>query len=118
MDSGFGDDEAYSVYDKPWRQAASLGNALYRPTAAATTDYGNMDELMSTKRFVPDRGFAGADSAARRSGPVEFQQVNEGDKEEEDLFGVIGLLSEAKKASKRGSDADDRADRDKRRRRD
>ncbi|KAF2359393.1 SKI-interacting protein SKIP SNW domain [Trinorchestia longiramus] len=118
MDSGFGDDEAYSVYDKPWRQAGSLGNALYRPSASAADTFGGMDELMSTKRFVPDRGFSGADSSVSRSGPVEFQASGEGDKEEEDLFGVIGLLSEAKKASKRSTDADDRTDRDKRRRRD
>lgn len=67
---------------------------------------------------MPDRGFAGADSGSHRSGPVEFEQSGEGDKEEEDLFGVTSLLSEAKKASKRGSEADDRQDRDKRRRRD
>jgi len=56
-----------------------------------------------------------------RSGPVEFQEsmggAEGGDKEEEDLFGVIGLLSEAKKASKRGTDGDDRGG-EKRRRRD
>uniref|UniRef100_A0A6A7G2F8 Puff-specific protein Bx42-like n=2 Tax=Hirondellea gigas TaxID=1518452 RepID=A0A6A7G2F8_9CRUS len=124
MDSGFGDDEAYSVYDKPWRQGGSLSNALYRPSAAATENYGNMDELMATKRFVPDRGFAGSEGGTRRAGPVEFQQsggpgqADAGDKEEEDLFGVIGLLSEAKKASKRSTDDGDRGDRDKRRRRD
>lgn len=51
MDSGFGDDEAYSVYDKPWRQPGSLGNALYRPSASTTENYGNMDDLIATKRY-------------------------------------------------------------------
>lgn len=78
-------------------------------------DYVKLTTLLN--RFVPDRGFAGADGSTSRSGPVEFQASGAGDKEEEDLFGVIGLLSEAKKASKRSND-DDRADRDKRRRRD
>ncbi|KAK3093397.1 hypothetical protein FSP39_015058 [Pinctada imbricata] len=51
MDSGFGDEEAYNVYDKPWRQ----------------------------DQFVPDREFAGTDRSRRREGPVQFEQVEEED---------------------------------------
>lgn len=122
MDTGFGDEESYNVYDRPWRETGSLGSNLYRPTRAAETEYGaDLETLISTNRFVPDRGFSGADTNASRSGPVEFQRSGAGDeKDEDDLFGVIGLLSEAKKASKRNADGEDRSrdDRDKRRKRD
>ncbi|XP_047494373.1 puff-specific protein Bx42-like isoform X2 [Penaeus chinensis] len=122
MDTGFGDDESYNVYDRPWRENSNLGSNLYRPTRSAENEYGaDLETLMSTNRFVPDRGFSGADAGASRSGPVEFQRSGAGDeKEEDDLFGVIGLLTEAKKASKRNADGEDRGrdDRDKRRKRD
>lgn len=125
MDTGFGDDEAYNVYDAPWRDTGNLGSGIYRPTRTSENEYGaGLDQLMSTNRFVPDRGFSGADTSASRSGPVEFQRSGAADeKDEDDLFGVIGLLSEAKKASKRNADTEERGgggreDRDKRRKRD
>lgn len=122
MDSGFGDDESYNVYDRQWRGKSNLGSSLYRPTRTAENEYGaDLETLMSTNRFVADRGFSGADASANRTGPVEFQRSGAGDeKEEDDLFGVIGLLTEAKKASKRNADGEDRGrdDRDKRRKRD
>ncbi|XP_045584224.1 puff-specific protein Bx42 isoform X2 [Procambarus clarkii] len=121
MDTGFGDDEAYDVYDAPWRDTGNIGSNIYRPTRTAENDYGSgIEHLMSTNRFVPDRGFSGADSGTSRSGPVEFQRSGADEKDEDDLFGVIGLLSEAKKASKRNSNTEDRGrdDRDKRRKRD
>lgn len=58
-------------------------------------------------RFVPDKGFSGADAAARREGPVQFEK-----QEEEDPFGLGKFLDEAKRGHKRGSDAADR-DKDK-----
>ncbi|XP_068234705.1 puff-specific protein Bx42 [Palaemon carinicauda] len=122
MDSGFGDDEAYNVYDRPWQQGSNINSNIYRPTRNAESEYAaDLDQLLSTARFVPDRGFSGADTSASRSGPVEFQRSGVGDeKDDDDLFGVIGLLSEAKKATKRNPDGDDRGreDRDKRRKRD
>lgn len=52
MDSGFGDDEAYNVYDKPWRQDHSIGSNIYRPSKNADKDlYGDdLDNLMKTNR--------------------------------------------------------------------
>lgn len=121
MDAGFGDEEAYNVYDRPWRETSNMGSNIYRPTRGAENEYAaDLGQLLSTARFVPDRGFSGADTSASRSGPVEFQQSGVGDeKDEDDLFGVIGLLSEAKKATKRNPEGDDRGrdDRDKRRKR-
>ncbi|KAF4532865.1 hypothetical protein B566_EDAN001468 [Ephemera danica] len=111
MDSGYADDEAYNVYDKPWRDGGSMGQHLYRPSR-------NVDKDV----FVPDKEFSGTDrTAAARSGPVQFE------KDEEDPFGLDQFLTQAKRASKRPKDdrekrADDRDkrtdDRDKRRRKD
>ena len=51
MDSGFGDDEAYNVYDKPWRTDKDSAN-LYRPSRNKDKDtYGDdLDELIKTNR--------------------------------------------------------------------
>ncbi|XP_071449895.1 puff-specific protein Bx42 [Hetaerina americana] len=129
MDSGFGDDESYNVYDRPWREAGSLGQHLYRPTrnAGDRDAYGeDLEKLVKTSRFVPDKDFSGTDrsaAAASRSGPVQFE------KEEEDPFGLDQFLTQAKRAaSKRpkegggpsgsGFDKDRKDDKEKRRRKD
>lgn len=57
-------------------------------------------------RFVPDKGFTGADSSRRREGPVQFERH-----EEEDPFGLDKFLKEAKTGQKRGID-DSRSSRD------
>lgn len=101
MDSGYGDDEAYNVYDKPWREAGSLGTHLYRPSKAIDNEaYGaDLDKIVNTNRFVPDKEFSGTDRAAQsaRSGPVQFEK-------EEDPFGLDQFLNMAKKAPKRKDD--------------
>lgn len=52
MDSGFGDDEAYTVYDKPWRDEHTVANNIYRPSKKLDSDlYGDdLDTLMKNKR--------------------------------------------------------------------
>jgi len=54
--------------------------------------YGDdIEEIAKQKRFVPDKGFDGADpSAPRGSGPVQFEQ---------DIFGVDELLADVKRVS-------------------
>lgn len=98
MDTGYGDDEAYNVYDKPWRDVNSMGSHLYRPSKSIDQDlYGaDLDKVMNTNRFVPDKEFSGADrsSANARTGPVQFEK-------EEDPFGLDQFLNMAKKAPKR-----------------
>ncbi|SPP88549.1 puff-specific protein Bx42 [Drosophila guanche] len=106
MDSGYGDDEAYNVYDKPWRDANTLGNHIYRPSKQADSDNygGDLDAIVNTKRFVPDKQFSGASretAAAQRSGPVEFEK-------EEDPFGLDQFLNMAKKAPKRAEEKNER----------
>lgn len=53
MDSGFGDDEAYTVYDKPWRDEHTVANNIYRPSKKLDSDlYGDdLDTLMKNKRL-------------------------------------------------------------------
>jgi len=115
MDSGYGDEESYNVYDKPWREGGSLGQHIYRPSRNLDKDvYGDdLDKLIKTNRFVPDKEFSGTDRTATRSGPVQFE------KEEEDPFGLDQFLTQAKRASKRPKDDRDRRgeERDKRKRR-
>lgn len=111
MDSGYGDDEAYNVYDKPWRDANSLGSHLYRPTKSVDQDLygGDLDKIVNTNRFVPDKEFSGTDRSAQntRSGPVQFEK-------EEDPFGLDQFLNMAKKAPKRKDDkSQDHKDKDK-----
>ena len=56
MDSGFGDDEAYTVYDKPWRDEHTVANNIYRPSKKLDSDlYGDdLDTLMKNKRSDMD----------------------------------------------------------------
>ncbi|XP_061173930.1 SNW domain-containing protein 1-like [Saccostrea echinata] len=108
MDSGYGDEEAYNVYDQPWRKDHSqIANSIYRPSKNVDKEmYGDdLDTLMKSNRFVPDRGFAGTDRNARREGPVQFEQ------DEEDPFGLGQFLEQAKRGDKRNAD-DSRSSRD------
>lgn len=102
MDSGYGDDEAYTVYDKPWREGNSLASHLYRPSKQVDQDAygGDLDKIVSTNRFVPDKDFSGTDRTAQsgaRQGPVQFEK-------DEDIFGLDQFLTMAKKAPKRKED--------------
>ena len=78
MDQGFGEEDGYNVYDKPWRETESVANTIYRPSKNIEKDYGDeLQKALSTKRFVPDKGFEGADakgSGGRGEGPVAFEQ--------------------------------------------
>ncbi|XP_053553334.1 SNW domain-containing protein 1 [Bombina bombina] len=102
MDSGFagGEDEVYNVYDQPWRSSKEMAQNIYRPSKNVDKDmYGDdLDTLMKTNRFVPDKEFSGTDRRQRREGPVQF---------EEDPFGLDKFLEEAKQhgGSKRPSDS-------------
>ncbi|XP_010254001.1 PREDICTED: SNW/SKI-interacting protein-like [Nelumbo nucifera] len=102
MDSGFATDDQYNIYDKGLFTAQSTLSSLYRPKKDADADmYGGADEqlekIMKTDRFKPDRAFTGApESAAPRSGAVEFEKQAE----EADPFGLEQFLTEVKKGKK------------------
>ncbi|XP_026466314.1 puff-specific protein Bx42-like [Ctenocephalides felis] len=115
MDSGYGDDEQYNVYDKPWRDANSIGSHIYRPSKNIDQDNygGDLEKIVNTNRFVPDKDFSGVDRSgpsAPRSGPVQFER-------EEDPFGLDQFLNQAKRAPK-AQKPDEHNDDSKRRRRD
>lgn len=49
---GYGDDEGYNVYDKPWREGGSMANHLYRPSKNIDKDvYGeDLEKIVKTNR--------------------------------------------------------------------
>lgn len=64
MDSGFGDDEAYNVYDKAWRKDKDLASSIYRPSKNIDKDiYGDdLDKLLkgASGRSVQNVSYCGA----------------------------------------------------------
>ncbi|XP_072933881.1 puff-specific protein Bx42 [Epargyreus clarus] len=111
MDSGYGDDEAYTVYDKPWRNQDTVGAHIYRPSRHADSDNygGDLDSIVNTRRFVADKEFAGTSASNTRSGPVQFERDAPRDEPparsnqpeaDFDPFGLDRFLSEAKRADK------------------
>ena len=111
---------AYSLYDKPLFSTSSA-NTVYRPKKDQGDDFAGTEEdlkkLVNTERFVPDKGFQGADKAQKRSGPVEFEAA------QEDPFGLDQFMKEARQGkrphekSERSSRDDDDDERDSKRRR-
>ncbi|KAG0031854.1 mRNA splicing protein [Podila clonocystis] len=92
LDSGFKDDEAYSVYDKPMFTAT--GSSVYRPkrSGGGDDDVGTEDDIqraLASDRFGgaglsgASRGFRGAEGGRnmQREGPVAFER-------EADVFGL------------------------------
>jgi SNW domain-containing protein 1 len=76
-----------------------MAQNIYRPTRGNQDKdvYGDdLDSLVKTSRFVPDKEFSGTDHNSKREGPVQFEK-----QEEEDPFGLDKFLTEVKKASKR-----------------
>lgn len=55
LSQGYGDDEAYNVYDKPWRDGGSMANHIYRPSKNIDKDnYGGeeLEKAIRTNRYV------------------------------------------------------------------
>jgi len=104
LDSGYANDEAYNIYDKALFKGTSA-SILYRPKKNEET-FGteeNLDKLLSTNRFKPDKPFSGVGNNKpndSRSTPVEFEKD---EKDEEDPFGLNEFLKEAKTSRKKNS---------------
>ncbi|CAG5081895.1 Similar to Bx42: Puff-specific protein Bx42 (Drosophila melanogaster) [Cotesia congregata] len=111
IDTGYGPDDEYNVYEKPWKDSNTLASNIYRaPTNFDKDNYGEeLEKIFKTSRFVPDKEFTGTDRSAQRTGPVQFEK----DQEEEDPFGLDNFLRQAKRAST--DEKDRRDDREKRR---
>ncbi|GLC33946.1 hypothetical protein PLESTB_000821300 [Pleodorina starrii] len=104
MQSGFGADDSYNMYDKPL--FADRGGHLFKASRAAADeegDFGPSDAGPRTDRFRPDKGFEGAEpapggAAARGGGGgrLEFERQAAAAAEEADPFGLDQFLSEVK----------------------
>ncbi|KAK5822271.1 SKIP/SNW domain-containing protein [Linnemannia elongata] len=91
LNSGFKDDEAYSVYDKP--MFTHTGSSVYRPKRSGGEggdDVGNEDDIsraLESDRFgsagISGKGFRGTEGGRnmQRDGPVAFEK-------EADIFGL------------------------------
>ncbi|KAF9436594.1 mRNA splicing protein [Entomortierella beljakovae] len=90
LDSGFKDDESYSVYDKPMFMAG--GSNIYRPKRSGGNDdgVGNEDDIarsLASDRFgsagISAKGFKGTEGGRnmQRDGPVAFEK-------DDDIFGL------------------------------
>lgn len=103
MDSGLTGDDQYNIYDKGLFTAQPTLSTLYKPKKDADTDmYGGaedqLEKVMKTERFKPDKAFTGASerpSGSRRERPVEFDK-----QEENDPFGLELFLTEVKRGKK------------------
>jgi len=121
LDSGFGDEEDYNIYDKSLHNKEREA-ALYRAPKRDEELYGekiSMEKIINTNRFKPDRDFEGVDRTVPvepRSGPVQFEQdvepqlpedqdnEDQKDEKEEDVYGFDKYFTEAKTDGKtRGS---------------
>lgn len=102
MNTGFGAEDNYDIYDKPLLKGSSA-NML--ATHRAKTDdemHGGegaekeYEKLVKTDKFRPDKGFEGTEEGRKRprDEPVQFER------EEEDPFGLDQFLSDAKKGKK------------------
>eukprot|EP01039_Chlorochromonas_danica_P005445 gene5445-5993_t len=95
MDQGFGGEDDYNVYSRPLFDRGEAGS-IYRPKNVDGELYGGgegggggagaddqMDKLLNTSRFRPDKGFKGAEGGGRgqggRDAPVQFEKVDERD---------------------------------------
>lgn len=90
MDSGFGDDDDYNIYDKRLF-GGERERALYKAPKPEEGDlYGdatNIDDMASAKKFKPHKDFEGVDrsNANPRSGPVQYEK----DEENEEAYGLV-----------------------------
>jgi len=105
--SGFADDDAYNLYDRPLFHGASATAAIYkRGNVGGGNDeaFGGGTEdgigkALDNDRFglgVAKNGFEGAAEQELHDGPVQFE------KDTGDVFGVDEFLNEAKRGMKRG----------------
>ena len=112
LSGSFGDEESYSLYDKPLFHGSSAAAAIYKARGNITEgdeeQFGGGTEEGIGRALDNDRfglgqaqvGFEGAREQEVREGPVQFE------KDTTDVFGVDKFLDEAKSGRKRGLDTD------------
>lgn len=87
LSTGFGADDEYNTYSKPLFDRQGVTSAsIYRPTRGETEHNADesYDKLVkgATSKFVPAKGFAGAEggsdiSSGPRNAPVQFEKQKE-----------------------------------------
>lgn len=99
LDTGFGEEDTYNVYDKPWRENEGATSSIYRPSKNINKEYGDeFESSLSTKRFVPDKGFDGAERGQKREGgPVAFEQHQDANFDPFKIDDFLGNLKKAKR---------------------
>jgi len=96
LDQGFGEEDSYNIYSKPLF-GGSTANVLYRPRKGGEEDEEDVNKLLATSKFKPDKEFSGVDrskTSEPRNKPVEFEKT------EEDPFGLDEFLNIAKKSKR------------------
>ena len=94
LDSGFGEDDEYNLYDKRLF-GDERETALYRaPSRQDEELYGeaqSLEAIVNTDRFRPHKDFQGVDREVRqeRTGPVQYER----EKDEEEQFGLLDSVS-------------------------
>ena len=88
LSSGFGAEDEYNTYSQPMfgREGGASSSSIYRPTrdANAVDAHSQLERLKrgATNKFVPDKGFVGAEGGgamaggATRAAPVQFEKEN------------------------------------------
>lgn len=112
LSNSFGDEESYSLYDRPLFHGSSAAAAIYKARGNITEgneeSFGGGTEEGIGKALGNDRfglgqarvGFEGAQEQEVREGPVQFE------KDTGDVFGLNQFLDEAKSGRKRGLDTE------------
>ncbi|KAI0314651.1 pre-mRNA-processing protein 45 [Amylostereum chailletii] len=112
LSGSFGDDESYSLYDRPLFHGSTAAAAIYKARGnigeGNEESFGGGTEEGIGKALDNDRfglgqaqvGFEGARDQEIREGPVQFE------KDTSDVFGVDKFLDEAKSGRKRGLDTE------------
>ncbi|TRM59307.1 pre-mRNA-processing protein 45 [Schizophyllum amplum] len=112
LPGSFGDEENYSLYDRPLFHGSTAAAAIYkaRGNIGGENDdqFGGGTEEGIGKALEADRfglgptrvGFEGASEQEIREGPVQFE------KDTGDVFGVNQFLDDAKTGKKRGLDTE------------
>merc|ERR1719193_1680804 len=102
MQSGFGTNDSYNVYDKPMFNTKS--QAIYKPTTIPDLDTlrGGTGSQPDTSKFKAGREFQGA-SVSRGNAPVQFEKDND-----TDPFGIEEFLSKPTKQERKSSGKRDR----------
>mmetsp|Transcript_3308 Transcript_3308/g.3606 ORF Transcript_3308/g.3606 Transcript_3308/m.3606 type:complete len:439 (-) Transcript_3308:305-1621(-) len=101
MDSGFGHDDDYTVYDKPLFTDRTAASIYKNVREVADDEYTDSDKSRIDNLLArgPQKSLGGKeDKNSKYHKPVEFEKTEtKKAKSEEDLYGINDLLSRAKK---------------------